>query len=87
MQSDNFKIYIEKSWSFTRQVLILIIIGIVAIILVSALIWQLTKSPFPEPQLPEEKKPVMVPPRTEEDIKKQPPELRVPAIGIEIEEE
>jgi len=43
MKSTDFKISIEKSWGFTCQVLILIILGIVAVIGFLVLIWQLLK--------------------------------------------
>ena len=84
MAFTDFKISIEKSWDFTRQAAILIILGVVVIFGVLVLVWYLLKVPPPlQPELIE----VTVPPRTEEEMKKQPPELRVPAIGIEIEEE
>jgi len=52
MKFTDFKISIEKSWGFTYQVLVLIILGIAVIAGFLVLIWQLLKAPPPPPEVP-----------------------------------
>lgn len=77
----DFKIFIDKSWKFTPQVLILIFIGIIAILVVSILAQQLTKTLFIPPEIlppPKEKtilESLTVPKEKRGEIKKASPEI------------